>query len=173
MSVAQNTSLPDIANYRPRFWLNRGEECRVAEIEVKRMRIKTPSVDRKVVNLSGGNQQKVVLGKWLAMKPKVLILDEPTRGIDVGAKAEIYRTMADLADQGITILMVSSEMEEVIGMSDRLVVMHERKIKGILPRALATQDRIGSLMTGRDFSGAAASAVTGDRESPEGRETPA
>jgi ribose transport system ATP-binding protein len=149
MSVAQNTSLPDISNYKPRFWLNRRMECRVAEKEVTRMRIKTPSVDRKVVNLSGGNQQKVVLGKWLAMKPKVLILDEPTRGIDVGAKTEIYRTIAELADQGITILLVSSEMEEVIGMSDRVVAMHERRIKGILPRELATQDRIGSLMTGR------------------------
>ena len=150
MSVAQNTSLPDIANYS-RFWLNRRMECRVAESEVARMRIKTPSVDRKVVNLSGGNQQKVVLGKWLAMKPKVLILDEPTRGIDVGAKTEIYRTIAELADQGITILLVSSEMEEVIGMSDRVVVMHERRIKGILPRERATQDRIGSLMTGREL----------------------
>ena len=112
----------------------------------QRMRIKTPSVHRKVVNLSGGNQQKVVLGKWLAMNPKILILDEPTRGIDVGAKAEIYRAMAELAEQGITILMVSSEMEEVIGMSDRVVVMHERKIKSILPRKLATQERMGSLM---------------------------
>jgi ribose transport system ATP-binding protein len=151
MSVAQNTSLPDIANYTPRGWLNRRKEQRVAEKEVARMRIKTPSVNRKVVNLSGGNQQKVVLGKWLAMQPKVLILDEPTRGIDVGAKAEIYRTMTELAEQGITILMVSSEMEEVIGMSDRIVVMHERKIKGIVPRAMATQERIGSLMTGREM----------------------
>ena len=82
------------------------------------------------MNLSGGNQQKVVLGKWLAMSPKVLILDEPTRGIDVGAKAEIYRHMAALAEQGIAILMVSSDMEEVIGMSDRVVVMHERRIRG-------------------------------------------
>jgi ribose transport system ATP-binding protein len=151
MSVAQNTSLPDIGNYTPKGLLNRRAEQRVAEAEVQRMRIKTPTVHRKVVNLSGGNQQKVVLGKWLAMKPKVLILDEPTRGIDVGAKAEIYRAMAELADQGITILMVSSDMEEVIGMSDRIVVMHERRIKGVLPRAAATQQRIGSLMTGRDY----------------------
>jgi ribose transport system ATP-binding protein len=154
MSVAQNTSLPDIANYRPRGWLNRRRERQVAAAEVARMRIKTPSVDRKVVNLSGGNQQKVVLGKWLAMNPKLLILDEPTRGIDVGAKAEIYRTMSELAASGITIIMVSSDMEEVLGMSDRVVVMHERKIMGILPRRDATQDRIGSLMTGRDHAGA-------------------
>ena len=89
---------------------------------MKRLRTKTPSIKQAVVTLSGGNQQKVVLAKWLAMAPKVLILDEPTRGIDVGAKAEIYRHMADLAEQGITILMVSSDMEETIGMSDRVVV---------------------------------------------------
>jgi ribose transport system ATP-binding protein len=83
------------------------------------------------------------------MSPKVLILDEPTRGIDVGAKAEIYRHMAALADQGITILMVSSDMEEVIGMSDRVVVMHERRIKGVLPRQSLTQRRIANLMTGQ------------------------
>src|SRR6185295_18435619 len=99
-----------------------GRERQIAETEVARLRTKTPSVQQKVVNLSGGNQQKVVLGKWLAMNPKLLILDEPTRGIDVGAKAEIYRHMAALTDQGITILMVSSEMEEIIGMSDRVVV---------------------------------------------------
>src|SRR5439155_22311121 len=87
--------------------------------------------------------------KWLAMKPKILILDEPTRGIDVGAKAEIYRHIADLAAAGLTILMVSSEMEEVIGMSDRVVVMHERRIIGILPRQKLTQARIGARMTGR------------------------
>ena len=148
MSVAQNTSLPDIGNYKPAGWLNRRAERRVAEAEVKRMRIKTPDVGRRVVNLSGGNQQKVVLGKWLAMRPRVLILDEPTRGIDVGAKAEIYRTMAELADAGLTILMVSSDMEEVIGMSDRVAVMHERRLRAVLPRGLATQAAIGSLMTG-------------------------
>jgi len=115
---------------------------------VKRMRTKTPSIKQAVVNLSGGNQQKVVLAKWLAMQPKILILDEPTRGIDVGAKAEIYRHMADLADQGITILMVSSDMEETIGMSDRVVVMHERKLKGILERNELTQLAIADLMTG-------------------------
>ncbi len=100
------------------------------------------------MNLSGGNQQKIVLGKWLAMEPRVLILDEPTRGIDVGAKAEIYRHMAALAAQGLTILMVSSEMEEVLGMSDRVVVMRERRIVGMLPRAGLTAERVAHLMTG-------------------------
>ncbi|MEO8901102.1 MAG: ATP-binding cassette domain-containing protein, partial [Polyangiaceae bacterium] len=96
----------------------------------------------------GGNQQKVVLAKWLAMAPKVLILDEPTRGIDVGAKAEIYRHMAALAEQGITILMVSSDLEETIGMSDRVIVMHERQLKGVLERHELTQLAIAGLMTG-------------------------
>ncbi len=149
MSVAENTSLPNVATYSKWGVLDRASERKIAEAEVARLRTRTPSVFQRVVNLSGGNQQKVVLGKWLAMNPRVLILDEPTRGIDVGAKAEIYRHMAALADEGITILMVSSEMEEVIGMSDRVVVMHERRIKGILPRESLTQQRIATLMTGR------------------------
>jgi ribose transport system ATP-binding protein len=149
MSVAENTSLPSIGE-RARFGLvDRKGDQRLAEEEVERLRIKTPSIHQKVVTLSGGNQQKVVLGKWLAMSPKVLILDEPTRGIDVGAKAEIYRHVADLAAQGITILMVSSDMEEVMGMSDRVVVMHERRLKGVLERVDLTQQRIASLMTGQ------------------------
>jgi ribose transport system ATP-binding protein len=149
MAVAENISLPDVGNYRPAGILDRGKEERVAEAEVLRMQIKTPTIQRKVVNLSGGNQQKVVLGKWLAMRPKVLILDEPTRGIDVGAKAEIYRHMAELAAAGIAIVMVSSDLEEIMGMSDRVVVMHERRITGILPRAELSQERIAMLMTGR------------------------
>ncbi len=148
MSVAQNTSLPNVANYSRWGLLNRAKERKVAEAEVARLRTKTSSIHQKVVNLSGGNQQKVVLGKWLAMSPRILILDEPTRGIDVGAKAEIYRHMAALANDGITILMVSSDMEEILGMSDRVVVMHERRIKGVLARAGLTQQRIASLMTG-------------------------
>ena len=148
MSVAQNTSLPNVANYARFGWLDRKTEQDVAEKGVKRLRTKTPSIKQAVVTLSGGNQQKVVLAKWLAMAPKVLILDEPTRGIDVGAKAEIYRHMADLAEQGITILMVSSDMEETIGMSDRVVVMHERKLKGVLERHELSQVAIADLMTG-------------------------
>jgi ribose transport system ATP-binding protein len=150
MTIAENISLPDLANYRPRGWLQRRTEERVANTEVRRMHIKTPSIYRKVVNLSGGNQQKVVLGKWLAMRPKVLILDEPTRGIDVGAKAEIYHNMARLAEEGIAIIMVSSDMEEILGVSDRVVVMHERRITGTLPRNRLDQELIGSMMSGRE-----------------------
>ncbi len=152
MSVAQNTSLPNVSSYSAFGWLNRKTEQRVAEDGVQRLRTKTPSIRQPVVNLSGGNQQKVVLAKWLAMAPKVLILDEPTRGIDVGAKAEIYRHMADLAAQGITILMVSSDLEETIGMSDRVIVMHERRVKGILERNQLTQLAIAHLMTDKPVS---------------------
>ncbi|WP_436616603.1 sugar ABC transporter ATP-binding protein [Sorangium sp. So ce1024] len=149
LSVAENTSLPSIASYNRWGFLDRKTERRVAEAEVERLRTKTPGIDQRVVNLSGGNQQKVVLGKWLAMSPRVLILDEPTRGIDVGTKAEIYRHMTALVEEGITILMVSSDMEEIIGMSDRVAVMHERRIKGVLPRERLSQERIATLMTGR------------------------
>lgn len=148
MTIAQNVSLPNVGNYASLGFLDRSVERNVAQQEVARFRVKAPSVNTKAVNLSGGNQQKVVLGKWLAMSPRVLILDEPTRGIDVGAKAEIYRHMGNLASQGITILMVSSEMEEVIGMSNRVVVMHERRIKGILNSDELSQERIAAMMTG-------------------------
>jgi ribose transport system ATP-binding protein len=153
MSIAQNTSLPAVSGYARFGWLDRETEQRVAKQEKERLRIKAPSVHQRVINLSGGNQQKVVLGKWLAMNPKILILDEPTRGIDVGAKAEIYREIANLAAEGITILMVSSDMEEILGMSDRVVVMHERRIKGCLSREQATQQRVATLMTGRSIEG--------------------
>jgi len=149
MSVAANVSLPALRGRGRLGFLDRTRERQVAAAEVARFRVKTPSVERPVVNLSGGNQQKVVLGKWLAMTPRVLILDEPTRGIDVGAKAEIHRHVAELAAQGLAILMVSSEMEEVLGMSDRVVVMHERRIRGILPRAGLTAERVAALMTGQ------------------------
>lgn len=154
LSVAENTSLPSIASYSRWGFLDRKTERRVAEAEVERLRTKTPGIDQRVVNLSGGNQQKVVLGKWLAMNPRVLILDEPTRGIDVGTKAEIYRHIAALVEEGITILMVSSDMEEIIGMSDRVAVMHERRIKGVLSRERLSQERIATLMTGRADEGA-------------------
>jgi ribose transport system ATP-binding protein len=148
MSVAENTSLPNIGSTSRWGWLDRAAERRVAEREVARLGIKTSSINTKVVTLSGGNQQKVVLGKWLAMSPKLLILDEPTRGIDVGARAEIYRQVAALTADGVAILMVSSDLEEVLGMSDRVVVMRERRLVGLLDRAALSQERIGALMTG-------------------------
>jgi inositol transport system ATP-binding protein len=111
----------------------------------QRLRVKTPGMDEIILNLSGGNQQKVLVGRWLLTNPKILILDEPTRGIDVGAKAEIHRLVSELAGQGVAILMISSEMPEVLGMSDRIVVMHEGHVSGILDRKDADQVSIMDL----------------------------
>jgi putative multiple sugar transport system ATP-binding protein len=118
----------------------------VAEGYRTAMAIRTPGVFQKVVNLSGGNQQKVVLSKWLFTDPQVLILDEPTRGIDVGAKFEIYSIMNDLAAQGRGVVMISSEMPELLGMCDRIYVMNEGRIVGELSRAEATQERIMAMI---------------------------
>ena len=144
-SVAENITLcvPDRVS---RFgFLHRAAERLVAGEQVERMRVKTSSLDQLVADLSGGNQQKVVLGRWLARAPRVLILDEPTRGIDVGAKAEIHRLIAQLAVNGIAILVISSELPELIGMSDRIIVMAAGRIAGEVPRAEATEQRVLNL----------------------------
>ena len=122
-----------------------GAEGELARTQVERLRIRVASLDQKLVNLSGGNQQKVVLARWLADRCRVLLFDEPTRGIDVGAKAEIYELIGDLVDHGVAILLISSEMSELIGLSDRVAVMHEGVIQGILRREEATQERIMEL----------------------------
>ena len=115
----------------------------------KKLNVKTPSIETKAANLSGGNQQKVVLAKWLSLNPKLLIFDEPTRGIDVGAKSEIYQLMRDLAESGVAIVMISSDMEEVLGESDRVAVMHEGAITGILDRDEASEESIMKLAVGQ------------------------
>ena len=112
------------------------------------MNIKTPSQDTIVDNLSGGNQQKVVLGKWLIREPDILIMDEPTRGIDVGAKAEIYKLMGEFVKKGKAIIMISSELPEIIGMSDRCIVLHEGEFTGELDREEFSQERILALAAG-------------------------
>ena len=117
---------------------------------IRDLSIKTPSDVQITRFLSGGNQQKVVLGKWLSMKPKVLLLDEPTRGIDVGAKQEIYQLMESLAKEGLAVLFVSSEMEEIMGMSDRTIVMHEGRITGEIQRAGLSEESIMQLATGNE-----------------------
>jgi putative multiple sugar transport system ATP-binding protein len=126
--------------------INEHEETQVSEEYRKAMNIRTPSVFQKVVNLSGGNQQKVVLSKWLFAEPEVLILDEPTRGIDVGAKFEIYGIINELAAQGKGVVMISSEMPELLGMCDRIYVMNEGKLVGELAAEDANQERIMSLI---------------------------
>jgi L-arabinose transport system ATP-binding protein len=144
-SVKDNISLaiPDLIS---RFDLiNDGDERRIAGALVDRLRIRTPSLDASVSNLSGGNQQKVVLGRWLARRPKVLILDEPTRGVDVGAKAEIYRLIAELAREGIALLVISSEMPELLGLADRILVMAGGRVVAEMPREEASEERILSL----------------------------
>lgn len=143
MTVGQNTTLvalKQVANNAG--FIIRQQENQMANQFVKALGIKTPSNEQRVQNLSGGNQQKVVIAKWLANNPAILILDEPTRGIDVGAKKEIHQLMSQLACQGVGIIMISSELPEVLGMSDRIVVMHEGRIKGILPRSEADQSVI-------------------------------
>ncbi len=154
MAVADNLSLASLARDQRSGFLNFKAERQISEEMTRRMRIKTPSSRQIVRYLSGGNQQKVVLGKWLAMKPSVLLLDEPTRGIDIGAKREIYALMEELSEQGVAILFVSSELEEVIGMSDRVLVMHEGRISGELARSELSEEAIMRLATGRVASAA-------------------
>ena len=140
MSVGKNTTLAALkAVANKAGFINHKQEKEMADKFVKALEVKTPSNDLLVKNLSGGNQQKVVIAKWLANNPDILILDEPTRGIDVGAKKEIHQLMSDLANQGVAIIMISSELPEVLGMSDRVVVMHEGRIKGELDRSEADQ----------------------------------
>jgi putative multiple sugar transport system ATP-binding protein len=144
--ILRNVSLANLAGVAPRSVIDKRREAQVAEGYRRQLSIRTPSVQQKVVNLSGGNQQKVVLSKWLFTDPELLILDEPTRGIDVGAKYEIYTIMKDLAEQGRGILMISSEMPELLGMCDRIYVMNEGRIVGELTRAEASQERIMAMI---------------------------
>lgn len=150
MAVRRNVSLAGLhRNRRLGLFLNHQQERQDAEDCIDKLKVKTPGLDQIVQFLSGGNQQKVVLGKWLTLGPQILLLDEPTRGIDVGAKQEIYGLMEDLADEGVGILFVSSEMEEVLGMSDRTIVMHEGRLTGQLTRKELSEEAIMHLATGQ------------------------
>ncbi len=153
MTIRQNIGLPSVFQYSQLGFLNFARERQQSADMTSRLRVRMPGDQYPVVNLSGGNQQKVVLGKWLAMKPRVLLLDEPTRGIDVGAKQEIYQLMDELAGEGLAILFVSSEMEEIIGMSDRVLVMHEGRLTGQLNRDQLTEEAIMRLATGMSAAG--------------------
>ena len=149
MSVRENVTLPGLRRYARGGLIRRRDEETVARREVENLRIKTPTTTTRAGNLSGGNQQKVVLGKWLSLGPKVMIFDEPTRGIDIGARAEIYRLMRELAERGVAILMISSDLEEVLGVSDRVLVMHEGDVAGFLPREQLSEEAIMRLAVGR------------------------
>jgi rhamnose transport system ATP-binding protein len=148
LATAANITLATLRAHSRLGLLDSVKEKATASQFVRRLGIKTPSIQTPVGNLSGGNQQKVALARWLAARPAVLILDEPTQGVDVGAKAEIHRLMSDLARDGLAILMISSELPEILGMSDRIAVMHGGTIVGILDRAGATQEAILELALG-------------------------
>jgi rhamnose transport system ATP-binding protein len=148
MAIASNTSLACLGAVSRRGMIDLAKERELARSYVERLRIKTPSIYSETGSLSGGYQQKVALSRWLAIRPSVLILDEPTQGVDVGSKAEIHRIMMDLAEQGVAIIMISSELPEILGMSDRIAVMHGGRVAGVLSREEATQARILSLALG-------------------------
>ncbi len=145
--IKQNITLANLQEISPKSVVDSNAEIKVAVSYKDSLSIKTPSVEQKAQNLSGGNQQKVSLAKWLFVKPDLLILDEPTRGIDVGAKFEIYTIMNDLVEQGMSIIMISSELPEILGMSDRVYVVSEGRITGELPVEEATQENIMHLAT--------------------------
>jgi rhamnose transport system ATP-binding protein len=148
-SVAENVTLPILPRLFPRLLVRRGAERSLAADYAKRFDVRMAGVDQAAASLSGGNQQKVVLAKWLATEPRVLILDEPTRGIDIGAKVEVHRIIADLAASGLAIVLISSDLPEVLAMSDRIVVLHEGRVTAEISRQQATEERVMFAATGQ------------------------
>jgi ABC-type sugar transport system ATPase subunit len=146
MTLRENISLAVLRQVARASLIDHRAEVTLAERSVAQFRIRASSVEQVVEKLSGGNQQKVVLGKWLATQPRVLIMDEPTRGIDIGAKSEIHRLMSELAQQGLAILMISSELPEIMGMSDRILVMRGGTIVAAFARGEASQEMIATAM---------------------------
>ncbi|MED0867983.1 ribose ABC transporter ATP-binding protein RbsA [Bacillus spizizenii] len=147
-SIRENIALPNLSSFSPKGLIDHKREAEFVDLLIKRLTIKTASPETHARHLSGGNQQKVVIAKWIGIGPKVLILDEPTRGVDVGAKREIYSLMNELTERGVAIIMVSSELPEILGMSDRIIVVHEGRISGEIDAQEATQERIMTLATG-------------------------
>jgi D-xylose transport system ATP-binding protein len=147
-SILKNISLPNLDRFSQFFRINGDAELAASNQQAKALAIKAPNLQIPVDQLSGGNQQKVVIAKWLMGNPKVLIMDDPTRGIDVGAKFEIYKLMNELAEKGVGIIMISSDLEEVLGMSDRIMVMCEGHSSEILDHEEANQEHVMKLATG-------------------------
>ncbi|WP_145533573.1 sugar ABC transporter ATP-binding protein [Yersinia alsatica] len=146
LSVVENMSIVNLSEYiNKKGFVSHGQMAQDCMEQIKKLNIKTPTMDQIINNLSGGNQQKVLIARWLLAQPKILILDEPTRGIDVGAKSEIYRLISELANRGVAIILVSSELPEILGMSDRVMVMHGGHITGILDKQDASQEKIMAL----------------------------
>lgn len=144
-AIRENITLPSLGKFTATGLISKKAESKTSQEMCEKLNVKTPSIETNVGNLSGGNQQKVVLAKWLSLNPKLLIFDEPTRGIDVGAKSEIYQLMRDLAEKGVAIMMISSDMEEILGESDRIAVMHEGTITGFLNRDEASEEAVMKL----------------------------
>lgn len=142
MSVRENICLPHLRRFYQNFRISRKAEEKTSKSLISRLNVKTTGSEQLVGFLSGGNQQKVAIAKWLVSEPKVLILDEPTKGVDVGAKSEIHRIMSELASRGVGIIMVSPELPEILGMSDRILVMSNGRIAAEFSRAEATPDKI-------------------------------
>lgn len=147
-SIRENMALPNLFSFTSKGFISSRKEREFVDTLIKRLQVKTQSAETPASSLSGGNQQKVVIAKWIGIGPSLLILDEPTRGVDVGAKREIYQLINELTDRGVAIIMVSSELPEVLGMSDRIIVIHEGQIGGELAGSEATQENIMTLATG-------------------------
>jgi ribose transport system ATP-binding protein len=147
-SIAENIELANLGKVSSRSVLSKAKGKELVKKGIDEFHIKCFGPEHECSNLSGGNQQKVVIAKWVYTDPKVLILDEPTRGVDIGAKKEIYNVINDLAAKGVAIIMVSSELPEVLGMSDRIMVVHEGKVTGIIDAAQADQEKVMTLATG-------------------------
>jgi ribose transport system ATP-binding protein len=145
MSVRENITLPALGSYARLGIVKRSAEAKTANEVATTLAVKAPSIEATAATLSGGNQQKIVLGKWLALRPRVMIFDEPTQGVDVGAKAEIHRLIRRLADEGTAVLMISSDLEEIVAESDRVAVMHDGRITGLLDHATCTPESIMQL----------------------------
>ena len=148
-SIADNITLPILSRMFPRLFVRRSAERSLATGYTERLRVRTTGVEQLVQALSGGNQQKVVIAKWLATKPRVLILDEPTRGVDIGAKVEVHRIVSELAATGLAIIMISSDLPEVLAMSDRILVLHEGRTAEEIAGADASEERVMFAATGQ------------------------
>ncbi|MGQ9731890.1 MAG: ATP-binding cassette domain-containing protein, partial [Candidatus Zipacnadales bacterium] len=149
LTVRQNVGAASLNTNSVAGFMSPWREQQMAEEYVRRLNIRTPSVQAITSTLSGGNQQKVLLAKWLAIRPRVLLVDEPTRGVDVGAKAELHSILRELARVGVAVLMVSSELPEILSASDRILVMHEGEITGELSPEEATEERVMFLAAGQ------------------------
>ena len=148
LSIKSNMSSANMKGISHNIWLDERMEIKLAEKYVEELSIKIPGIDYPISSLSGGNQQKCLIGKWLSLNPRIIIMDEPTRGIDVGAKSEIHLLLRNLAEQGVGVIVVSSELPEVIGLSDRIAVMHEGHLAGFLQGQQATEENIMKLASG-------------------------